>query len=246
MKPVKAFTVGDIEGASLSIPISLSENSAVDNLMKSVVAGNFKTTKAYSGSLIESLDRVVARVTFSGVGFAFGISKTKFSAQFLKPFEFVELNATEQMGNEEASKIFTEENLNQISSDFNYILGLIFGKLNLDSKNYELNFNIDLSKQIDDLTDLSHILTSESKIIFGNAKEFQLHSISISMNEEMFESNTKAKYRLGENRGMANNEHSRMAGGRFSFKHSGPIDFSKLVNESIVKLNALITNLMEV
>ena len=246
MRPAKAFTVSDIEGASLSIPISLSANSTIDNLMKSVVAGKFKTTKAYSGSLIDSLDSVTARITFRGAGFAFGISTTKFSAQFLRGFEFVDLNAAERMENEEASKIFTEENLNQISSDFNYILGLIFGKLNLDGKNYELNFNIDLSKQIDDLTDLSHILTSESKIIFGNGKEFQLHGISISMSEEMFESNTKAKYRLRENENTIDNENLRMVGGRFSFKHSGPIDFSKLVNESIVRLNALITNIMEI
>ena len=196
MRPTKAFTVSDIKGASLSIPISFSENSVVDNLMKSVVAGNFKTTKAYSDNLTDSLDRVVARVTFRGTGFAFGISKTKFSAQFLRGFEFIDLNATERTENEEASKIFTEENLDQISSDFNYILGLIFGKLNLDGKNYELNFNIDLSKQIEDLTDLNHLLTPESKIIFKNAKEFQLHGIHISMSEEMFESNTKTEYHL--------------------------------------------------
>ena len=246
MGPKMMFTVDEIVGTSSSIPVPLDENSTLGNIVQSLHPGNFKTTKSYKAHFTSVRDDLFSLVTFTGKGFAFGLSKTKFASQFLRALEFVHSDPAVQMEAETPSKLFAKENLDQISSDFNYILGLILGKLNLDGQNYDFNFNITVSKEISVTHDLSYLLAPEYKTIFGDIISSQLQGINMNMIENLFDTQVQSVYYISENKDEMSSKNSRSVKAEFKLKHSGPVDFSKFVSESMNRLNNLTGSIMEI
>ena len=244
MNPMTMFTANEITGASLTIPMPFDENSALESIVRSLRAGNFKTTKSYAADFTSVINDLFSQVTFAGKGFMFGLTRKKFSSQFLQMVEFVHSDTHIEMGKETPSKLFAKENLDQISSDFNYILGLILGKLNLGSKNYEFRFNIHAAKEISTTHDLSYLLTPESTTIFGEVTALRLKGINIVMDESMFGAKVQSEYYIHESNDEIYNKNSYNVRSEFRFKHSGPVDFSKLVSESMSRLNNLTVNIM--
>ena len=243
MNPMTMFTVGKITGASLTIPMPFDEGSTLESIVQSLRAGNFKTTKSYVADFTNIMDDLFSQVTFAGKGFAFGLTRKKFSSQFLKMAEFVHSDTHTEMEKEVPSKLFAKKNLDQISSDFNYILGLILGKLNLGSKNYELRFNIHVTKEVSTTHDLSYLLTPESTTIFGEVTALRLRGINIVMDESMFGTKVQSEYYIREDNDEIDNKNYYSVVSEFKFKHSGPVDFSKLVSESMNRLNNLTVNI---
>ena len=207
-------------------------------LYGSLRAGKFKTTSAYTAEFSKSVDALFSKLTFSGQGFAFGILPSKLAAQFLRGMEFVDPNLNLQMIDKDPSHIFTNTNLELASSDFNYILGLVLGKLNMDDSSYECNFEIRLSKKISAVHSLNHLLMSESKTFFDKATNFKLNGVHTSMIEKLFAVEVLSAYQIYETHETDDNN-SYIANAKFKFKHSGPIDFYDLVSQSIHRLNDL-------
>ena len=237
------FTNNDIIGMSSSIPLSVDKDNVFEDIIKSLKIGNFKTTKTYTSDFGNSLDEMIPRITFTGKGFSFGLLKTKFASQFLYPSQFVSSGSDQRIEREDPSKLFATENLDQLSSDFNYVLGLIFGRLDLDDKNYKLRFNIQVSKEISIGDDLSRMLKPDSKTIFGNVTAFRLNGININMNENLFNTQVQSQYDFYVKKNKKSNDVLCTINSKFRFKHSGPVDFSKLVHDSIKRLNSLTMNI---
>ena len=246
MNPMTMFTANEITGASLTIPMPFDENSTLESIVQSLRAGNFKTTKSYAADFTNIINDLFSQVTFAGKGFTFGLTRKKFSSQFLQMAEFVhsDIHTEMEVEKEAPSKLFAKENLDQISSDFNYILGLILGKLNLGSKNYEFRFNIHAAKEISTTHDLSYLLTPKSTTIFGEVTALRLKGINIVMDESMFGTKVQSEYYIHESNDEIYNKNSYNVKSEFRFRHSGPVDFSKLVSESISRLNNLTVNIM--
>ena len=244
MNPKAAFTINEIMGVSLSIPIPPDGNNTLENIVKSLHAGNFKTTRSFAAKFTSVVDDLFSQITFMGKGFAFGLSKTKFSAQFLRMLEFVHSEPEVRMEDEVPSKLFTKENLDQISSEFNYILGLILGKLNFNNENHEFIFTIHLSKDILATRDLTYLLTPESKTAFGEITDFQLQGIDMNLVENLFKTAVKSEYSIHQNTDDVRNKNSFIVHAQFKFNYSGPVDFFNFVSKSINRLNDLTENIM--
>ena len=234
------FTINDISGLSTNIPLHIDVNRKFEDVLKSLEIGNFKTTTSYKANFDHVMDAAISKITFTGNGFQFGLLKTKFSSQFLIPYEFVDTNPNTRMKREKPAKLFAKENLLELSSDFNYILGLILGKLDLDKK-YELTFKIRLSKEISSISNLNYMLT-EPNALFGDITTFQLTGIHTTVVEKLFDTNVQSIYHLLWNKDEESGKNFCTLDAVFEFNHSGPIDFFKLVTESISRLNSLVMN----
>lgn len=232
------LTVGEIVGATLNVPLPQNNDSTFENVIQALQVGKFKTTSTYTAEFSKYVNDLLSKLTFSGQGFAFGILTTKLAAQFLRGMEFVDPALNPQTMDKDPSQIFTNTNLEQISSDFNYILGLVLGKLNMDSSRYECNFEIHLSKKISDVHSLDHLLMPESKTFFDKATNFKLNGIHTSMVEKLFEVEVLSKYQIYEAH-ETHDKGSYNANAKFYFNHSGPINFYELIYQSIHRLNDL-------
>ena len=238
------LTTNEIVGASLSIPLQYDKRNTFESIVRTLQAGKFKTTSTYTATLSDSMDDMVSKLTFHGKGFAFGLLRTRLAAQFLRGFEFLDLDPyAEPQNKESASKVFTNENLEQVSSDFNYILGLVFGKLNINNSIYECIFEIRLSKEVPITRNLNHLLAMESKALFSNGTDIELRGINIDMTENLFEGNVLSKYSILGTQNDSDGKSTYDTRVIFKIKRFGPINFYDLVNESIQRLNSLTINI---
>ncbi len=240
----KVFAVDNITGASASISMPFTKNDNLTNIIKMLDVKNFKTTSAYTSKWHDSVDPLFSLITFNGNGFAFGLTKTKIAAQFLRRIEFVDIESN-VLSNDKmtAAEIFTKENLASISSDFNYILGLIFGKLNLESQDYQLKFNMDLAKKMFEIKNLNQMITNKFKLCFGN--NTKLKGIQTDGHEKLFDQDVVSKYHLSNDVDDSDDQNSCHISCMFQLQHSGPIDFSKLIEGSLNRSNDLVMNIME-
>ena len=240
----KVFDVDNITGVSASISMPFTKNDNLTNIIKMLNVKNFKTTSAYTSKWHDSVDPLFSLITFNGDGFAFGLTKTKIAAHFLQRIEFVDVESNaSSYDNITAVEIFTGENLASISSDFNYILGLIFGKLNFENQDYQLTFNIDLSKEMFEIKNLNQMITNKFELCFGN--DAKLKGIQTDGHERLFGQDVDSKYHLSNSVDDSDDQNSCILSCMFQLQHSGPLDFFKLIDESINRGNDLIMNIME-
>lgn len=240
MELKKIFSFDDISNISLSIPISVNENNFFNDVVKSLEVENFKTTKSYKTNITKFLDNVMPQITFNGKGFGFGLTKTKIASQFIEPSEFAPVGDEGlNLKGFSTSEVFTKENLSDISSDFNYILGLISGKLGLDNKNYEVNFIIRLTKDGYFTKTLDYLLKPESKLLFGNVNDLHLQGFKIIVDEKIFNNTSQTTYRINEELDDIEDKNTCNISATFKFKYSGPIDYFKFISEGIDRLNNL-------
>lgn len=240
------FTINEIVGVSTRIPLPNNENDTFENVANTLQIGKFRATTTHKADFINSVDTVFARLTFAGQGFSFGLSKKKFSAQFLRGFEFIDPGLDmHTIKNQDPSELFATENLERISTDFNYILGLILGKLNFDKDNYDFTFAIKMSKKIPTTQSLNHLLTPKAKMIFGKNTNLKLNGINIEISEKLFDAEVQSGYNIHGLQDKYQSTNSYDVDAEFTFKHFGPVDFSKLINESIIRLNSLTMSIME-
>ena len=241
------YTLGDIEGATLSISIPKGKYDAIDDVVHTLQAGKFHTTKAYRADFSDTVDKFFTRIMFVGNGFEFGLLKSKFSVQFLSGLEFATLDLNRQDRTaRNPSEIFTAENMNRISIDFNYILALILGDLELVKNNYEINCRISVSKNTRAIYTLNHLLAPELKSNFVKANNFELTGIGISMTEKLFDEMTQSEYRLSGFNKKSPKTHPYYASALFKFKSSGPIDLFNIIDRSIKRLNKVVESVVGV
>ena len=244
MSVKEIFAVNNIIGASASIPMPFTENDSLTDMIKILDVKNFKTTFACKSKWHDSMDALFSRIAFNGTGFAFGLTKTKVAAQFLQNAEFVDVDQSVMSDdNVTAAEVFTKENLASISSDFNYILGLIFGKLNLNSQDYQLIFKITLSKEMCTIKNLNQMVTHEFRSRFGDNSK--LKGIQTEGHEKLFDQDVQSRYHLSDSVSELDNQSSCRLSCKFQLQHSGPIDFSKFITESLNRSNDLAMDMME-
>lgn len=164
----------------------------------------------------------------------------------MRGFEFIDPGLDmHTIKNQDPSELFATENLERISTDFNYILGLILGKLNFDKDNYDFTFAIKMSKKIPTTQSLNHLLTPKAKMIFGKNTNLKLNGINIEISEKLFDTEVQSGYNIHGLQDKYQSTNSYDVDAEFTFKHFGPVDFSKLINESIIRLNSLTMSIME-
>ena len=148
MSSAFTFKRNDITGATSHIPLPLDEDGTLKHIVESLQSTKFQTATGYKADFSEMVDKLYSKITFTGTGFAFAVLKSKISIQFLQGLEFIDANLDmSTFRDQDPAEIFADEKLKQISSDFNYILGLILGKLSLDENNYEFNFKLHFQKR---------------------------------------------------------------------------------------------------
>ena len=236
------FTINDIRGAVLVVPLSPHKDNPLESVVQALRTRKFATTKTYVADFTNVMDDVFSKLTFMGTGFAFGLLKTKFIAQFLHATEFINPNTDMRSENKESAEVLSDENLKMVSSDFNYILGLMLGKMSVDNNNIEFTFNIQMSKETSSTQNLNHLLASESKVVFGNVTDLKMNGISIKMVENILGTQVKSEYNIGESQDKQDKNYHNVTA-EFKFKSSGPVDFSKLVKESTNRINDLVRNI---
>lgn len=235
------YTPSDIDGATLSISLPKGKYDAIDDVVHTLQAGKFHTTKAYRADFSDTADDLFTRITFVGNGFEFGLLKSKFSVQFLSGIEFATLDLSMQDRTAiNPAEIFTVENMNRISLDFNYILGLILGDLGLVKTTYDLNCRISVSKNTRAIYTLNHLLAPELKANFAKVNNFELTGIGISMTEKLFDEMAQSEYRLSGFNRKSPNTHPHNASAMFKFKNSGSIDLFNIIDRGIKRLNTIV------
>lgn len=240
------FTRSNVTGATASVPLPLDSSNILNHVVQSLQSVKFQTTTAYKANFSDTMDELFSKITFAGTGFAFALLKSKLSAQFLRGLEFVDPSLdTRSLLNNDPAKIFTDENLKHMSLDFNYILGLILGKLNLNKNSYKFNFQLTLSKTVPVECSLNHLAVPGFATTFGNVKNVKLNGISLSMVENLFDVDVQSNYHLDGALDPHNKEQSYDAIATFEFTNFGSVDFSKLFTESIERLNDVTGIIME-
>lgn len=242
MESDATFTVNEIKGIALSIQLPPDKGSPLENVVQTLRTVKFATTKTYVADFTDVVNDMFSKLTFVGTGFAFGLVKEKLTAQFLDSVEFMYSKLDTQDG--DSTEILSNENLKLVSSDFNYILGLILGKMNMDSNNLEFTFKIKMSKEAPTTNTLNHLLVSESKTVFGNVEDLKMNGISVQMTENLLDTKVQSKYRINESLDSFNNKNHHKIHAEFKFKSSGPVDFSNLTKDGINRINNLTRSIM--
>jgi len=233
-----SFVTGDIRDMSLAIKIPIEE-SGIDGIVKSLESKKFKTTKAYK-SRFSVLDDFMAQLSLGGDGFEFGISKTKIAAQFLHPVEFVAYGDQEEsIRGGSNGELFTKEKLDEVSFDFNYIFGLVLGRLKADGKDHALRFNLHLSKMGRFVNDPDHLVNPDSRTLFGG--DFHLKGFMITMDEDVSGVKARTRYELREGAKRHDGKKTCDAIAQVDFQCPGSVDFFGLMTESMNRLNTLAT-----
>lgn len=237
------FTASNVRGAALSISLPSHKDNSLENIVQTLHTRKLATAKAYVADFSDLVGEVISELTFVGTGFAFGLIKTKLVAQFLRSVEFIHPNLDIRGKKEDPAEILSNENLKRISSDFNYILGLVLGKMDIDNNALECTFKIQMSKKVSSAYNLNHLLAPESKVVFGNVTDLQLNGIGVKMVENIFGTQVESIYHIDEFQSKDNKNHHDV-NANFKFKSSGPIDFSKFVTESTNRINDLARNIV--
>ena len=231
------FKTSDIQGAALSASLPLQDDNLLENLVQVLHTKKFTTTKTYTADWSNTIDNVFSKLMFMGTGFAFGLVKTKLIAQFLDHMEFVHPDLNSHNESADSTEILSDENLKMVSLDFNYILGLILGKMSADN-NLEFIFKIRALKEISTIRNLNHLLAPEPKTIFDNVTDLKMNGIDIEMSENIFDIQARSEYHIKKSR-IDHHKNYYSVNAKFEFRTSGPIDFSKIVRESIDRINSL-------
>ena len=237
------LSLDDVKGATWNLPFS-EKNTALQAVIQDLQTKKFEMTNTYVHERSNALDEMFSKITFLGTGFSFGLLKTRLSAQFLTGVQFIHPDLDLHVNPNDASSVLSSEKLKLASIDFNYILSLILGKMNLDANSLMTTFNMRMSKKISTTYDLSYMLTSNSTDVFGEITNFKMKGISVVMNEKLFDAAVQSEYFIYMTQDTYADTKHYNVNAEFKFNHSGPVDFSKLVDVSINRINAVTDNLL--
>ena len=232
-----AFTRRNVTSITANVPLALNENSTLEHVVQSLQTAKFQVTTVYKADLSDTVNKLLSKITFAGPGFAFALLKSKLAAQFLGGIEFVDPNLDAPYVDSDPEKVLADEKLRRMSLDFNYILGLVLGNLNLDEDSYEFNFQIGLSKTVPDVNAFNHLVIPNFKTIFGGVKNVKLTGIAISMSENLFDTDVQSDYRLDGFLDLHSKKQTYNVNTKFKFRNFGSVDFSTLVSETIDRIN---------
>ena len=89
------------------------------------------------------------------------------------------------------------------------------------------------------MKNLDDFLKPESKLFFGNISDFHLNGFRIDLEEELFGLKVYSEYQIGQLVDDFDNHKFVRVRLNTKFKHSGPIDLFKFLNEGTNRLNKL-------
>ena len=223
---------------ALSIPIKIQNDDKLDSIPKSLEKSNFKTVKYYTYNFFDKIDDLLAEIFFAGKGFEIGLTKNKCSIQFFRSVEFGTIKQNEMLSEGNASSVLTTENLSDVSSDLNYILGILFGKFDSEKVDRKVDFKFHVAKEGRFVKQINDTFKLEPQTIFGNISNLHLRQCTVSMEEHLFDTSVETEYSITQDRKTDESSFMQM-GLHCTFKQSGPIGVFKLLNESMNRLNNL-------
>ncbi|NIP62004.1 MAG: hypothetical protein GWN01_08990 [Nitrosopumilaceae archaeon] len=238
---MELFNTEDIEGVSLHVPITDLGNTKLKEISMKLSLSELRTSKQYDLAVLDYVDEVFPVILFNGKGFAIGVTNGKIAIQFLDHSEFPPLGG-ESLPDElsDQEKLFSKEKLLEISNDLNYVIGLIFGKLNQDIESSSVQFNFRVQKKGSFGKDPTYVLKDEAKVFFGNVSDLHMKSFRIEVKEKLFGTDINSTYLLSERSiGIKKIPYVRAAA-TFDYSYKGPIDLFDLFETGKSKLNDLV------
>jgi len=236
------FNINDLEDLRLDIIYNLDNKDDLKNVLKSLQIASFKTTTVESAGFLNYLVDKIPSLHLIGKGFDIVVADKKISLGFFDSGEFIFRHRTkdeQEIGNE---ALLSKENLKSIDSDFNFITGLILGKLGIDINNINLEFRLSVNKEGEFKTNFTHLLSPESRLLFGQAEDANLTGVNLEMTENLLNTKVKTRYIIGKSVGLDDkpNVHCRT---KMELKHNGSIDTFKFLEAMLIRLNTLINTL---
>lgn len=244
----KPFGVEDIDGVSILVAFDKSKADGLKQIIKTLSIASFKTSTTESSNLLDYLDEGIPLFMTSGEGYEIVITRKGVSLGFLDRAggEYVFRTGPPKPFQGKKSELFTKDKMDVIDSDFNFILGLIFGKLGLATDQADIEFRLEIGKQGKFQHDFSRLLTPESKNLFGKISDLHVDGIRFRTEEEILGRKVKTEFRLFEQRSTLGDSLplSLDCSTKLNFTTNIPINTFKLLEESLARLNNLVNSLL--
>ncbi len=237
-------TYKNIDGITLKINFQNSTIDELTELKNLLVSGKFKSVKVEAESFFDILEDYIPILSFFGDGFEIGITRKNLVLQFLEGKELASKISYKSDSEASPEKILSRENLAKVENDFNYIIGIVLGKLKLNLNNLITEFTFTYSKEGKLQNDLAMHLKNESKVLFGVVSDLHFRGFRFSTTEKLFGvENVEGQFNLGERIEETTNKTYVAGMCTFKFKAQGPANIFEIMNEGIDRLNSLINKL---
>ena len=214
---------------TVDIKLPLEQEDALDKIVNRLAEVSLKLKTVSEISLAyKTLRQAIPRMTFNDDEFSMQLQKDELQISIGdEGSRRFDLGRSPEQVKDALKKAFDKTNLTQISSEVNYVLGLILGQIKttkkptvtgtvvLESSSIQFNFN--------------HLLNR--KIIPGKTSETILNGVQFVCSEEMWDRNVETRYRFMQSKDKA------IARILFSFELSSPLDLSLLTYTLVDKLN---------
>jgi len=237
------FNVNDIDAMSVNVIIDKAQSDTLKQIAKSLNVASFKAVSVKTVSFLDFLDESLPVLDLTGKGYEIAITRKKITISFLSGAGIIRDSPIKDYKDIKKEDLFSQTNLSSVDSDFNFIMGLILGRLGTALEDVEVLFELNVSKEGKLKNDFNHIIKDESKALFGKLSDLHLKEIRVETQEELFGTLVKADYDIDEL--FDDMEGKRLVDCRASikFRHKVPLNTFKFLEATLSRLNKLVETL---
>ncbi|HEV2120508.1 MAG TPA: hypothetical protein VGS11_10475 [Candidatus Bathyarchaeia archaeon] len=224
------FELNDIARLSITytFPNSISK-SEFDEFIDTVKAADFKGTKFDELDILNILSEILPRLTLKKEFTELNV-KSKSIELVIAPVT----GRTRRKENNESSKAFSAENLEALEPDLNLVLGLLIGRFALKSETLQVSFQIDASKRVNFVHELTPLLKEDSMAQLGAISDWHLNAVELQFSESILGRKVKGKYLI------SHDETSVSASATSSFPFGGRFDIAASMRALLDRLNEVV------
>jgi len=239
------YSVVDIDGISLSIDLTKSPEDALHNAIKDLEISKFTRSTVQTTTILQKIiEKAAPLLVLTGKHFQISITSKNIILSFLEPIgELIQVRVSDDEKNTiDKNFIFSKENLNSVESDFNFVSGVILGRIGMRLDDLTTSFKFSATKVGKLKNDFAHIVSPESKLLFGKISDFHIQSLAFSTEEEMFGDKVKVDYSI-DGRTGALGEDEVNSSMYIKLKRVGSLSIHNILEDSLNRLNKLVMSL---
>lgn len=244
MSKTSPFLVSDIGNISIKIKIADDQTDNLKKIAKTLSVADFKTVSTKVFSFFDFVDSHVPVLLLSGKGFDISLMRTGIVLSFLGGGQIIQVSEmSKDLKNLKKEELFSKDTLSKIDSDFNFVIGLILGKLGIELENLSIDVSMFVSKNGKLKNDFTHLFTNESKTLLGKISDVHIKEAGFHFEEELFGTKTKSMYDIDE---ISDDENTYSVRCRLNleFKHTVPLNTFKFIESTLLRVNTLIESLV--
>ena len=240
------FGSKDIKSLDFEVRFEKIALDTLHNKLEAIERGKFLSGSITSDSFIKFLEDNIPSLELTGDGFNIGVYPH--SIRLSMP-DVRRNNRITQVSDmiSDPEKIFSSEELQKISVDFNSIVSFVLAKLGIEYKSTTFMVRINLRKnKVDYQTDkLSEAINPSIQSIIGDNSEVQSAGVEFKTKEMFLGKSVKAFYNLSK-RGLRDIERTDAVvfSGWFSFENTGVQDLAEMAEEYVKHVNNTIEKLV--